>query len=131
MQFRIHVKDDRSDWWEEYDENIEEPRSWAENIIFNWNLSLRPHERKRELIEVKIVGTTDRQHQWEKRTDGMSVEFRGQSVDLMICSRCFITGKRHGLSSIVKRDSKYTAKRFEFCVGKDSSKHKDDENKTT
>ena len=52
---------------------------------------------------------------WYKLTDGMSVGFRGQLVDLMARRNRQVTGKVFGLHSKVKRDSKFKNKKYEYC----------------
>lgn len=118
MKFKIIVRDvDGEDTWEEeYDENTQDPRAWAENVIKFFNSTLKPDwEKPRELVDVVVLDERDIKHDWEKRTDGMSVNFRGNFVDLMRCRRCGITGKRYGISGRVKIDSKYRKKAFRRC----------------
>ena len=116
MKFKIHVKDSTSDWWEDYDKSIADPKKYAEEIISRFNATLRAHETPRELIEVQLIDPDNKKfHDWQKRTDGMSVNFRGSTVDLMYCKKCGITGKRFGISENVKIDSKYRKKAFQEC----------------
>lgn len=102
-----------------WDEHFEHPESvdfdeWIKATVAKFNDTLRPGEEPRELLSWKIEGD-DTKHNWVKRTDGMSVMFRGSYVDLMTCADCGVTGKRYGLSDVVKIDSKYRAKRFQEC----------------
>ena len=119
MKFRIFCKnkgtDDSTGHWEDYDKEVEDPQSWAKQTIENFNNSLKPGEQPRELLKVEILGEGNKFHDWIKRTGGMSVMFRGQCVDECYCSRCKVTGKRFGLSRFVKRDSKFRAKKYEYC----------------
>ena len=115
MKFRIKIKDINGEWWEDYDENIEDIDKWAKEVIKRFNKTLRPGENKRKKIELEILDNDNKSfHNWYKRTDGMSVEFRGTNVDIMQCSKCGITGKRYGISSI-KIDSKYRKKVYLRC----------------
>ena len=117
MKFRMHCKNQRSDWWEYFDKECCDPIVWATDCISRFNDTLRPGELPRELVEVDILDSANvPEHKWEKLTAGMSIMFRGSCVDLMRCSRCGVTGKRYGLGSSVKRDSVFRAKKYEKCV---------------
>ena len=123
MKIKITVKNATSEWSEEYDRagigdngNILQAQDWAYQLIETFNETLRPFEKRRELIGVEIIGKSAPAHDWIKRTNGMSVEFRGALVDLFECRKCGITGKRFRLGDAVKRDSKYKAQRFANCI---------------
>ena len=117
MKFKITVKDSSGQWDEEYDKDIDDPMLWALEIVERFNATLKIGEIPRELVDVVITDDNNSKfHKWVKRTDGMSVRFRGQIVDLMYCSNCGITGKRFGLSGTVKIDSKYRKKVFQNCA---------------
>lgn len=115
MIFEMHVKDIHSDWWESVNRNTSDPQKTAEEIVQSFNKSLRPHEAPRELIEIRVTDERQLKHEWVKRTDGMSVNFRGRAVDLMYCTRCHITGKRYGLNGLITIDSKFRKKAFREC----------------
>ena len=117
MEFTVICRNvgEEETWEEKYDENVENPRKWAEKIIKSFNETLRPYEKPRELVDVVVLNAKNNKHEWEKRTDGMSVRFRGHLVDLVYCKRCGITGKRYGMSHHVKIDSKYRKKAFKKC----------------
>ena len=117
MKFKILVRTENGqEWWEEYDKDIKNAQEWAKDTIDYFNNTLSPREKLRQLIKVEILDeSNERHHRWVKRTDGMSVTFRGQIVDLMFCERCRITGKREGLNDFVKIDSKYRKKAFREC----------------
>lgn len=116
MKFKIHIKTQSEDWWETYTKLIDDPHEWAKEITDQFNRTLRPKEQPRELIEVIIEDdANDELHDWFKRTDGMSVVFRGSFVDIMECRKCGITGKRFGIGAIIKIDSKYKKKVFQKC----------------
>ena len=115
MEFRMEITDGKSTWFEDEIRNVPDAQEEAERILNDFNNTLRRGELPRKLIGVKIINQDKRNHAWIKRTDGMSVNFRGGTVDLMYCQKCGITGKRSGLSANVKRDSKYRAKKYEFC----------------
>ncbi len=93
-----------------------DPQGWINDTVCKFNATLREGERARMCVSFKVVGT-ERRHRWVKMTAGQSVQFRGSTVDLHTCQDCGITGKRYGLSPVIKRDSKYRAKRYEFCTG--------------
>lgn len=117
--FRMQVKDDKTglSWWEEYERDIPIDRcqAEAEGIMRVWNDGLRPHENPRTLLKVDAVSDVFNGHRWEKSTGGMSVPFRGQHVDLYYCERCRITGKKFGLQSSVRIDSKFRGDKFKTC----------------
>lgn len=117
MKFTLYLKDETGrEWCENYDENTMDAFKWAENVVENFNKTLRPFETKRTLIKVVIDEDGNKSHhEWVKRTDGMSVVFRGSVADLMYCKKCGITGKRYGVRSKVKIDSKYRKKAFKYC----------------
>jgi hypothetical protein len=54
------------------------------------------------------------EHVWFKRTGGMSIHFRGHTVDIHECRLCGITAKSFGLGPVT-RDSKYRAKKYATC----------------
>ena len=118
MKFKIKVKSvgNPEPWWEEYSENIENAQLWAEKTILAFNNSLRPGETMRTLLAVEVDEVSgDEFHEWDKDIKGMSVNFRGECVDLMRCKKCGITGKRFGLRPAVIIDSKYRKKLFKNC----------------
>ena len=116
MIFSIIVVDARGEEWEEsYDRNTADPQKEAEGIIAFFNSTLRPGERPRTLVKVVLKDAENTNHTWEKMTSGMSVEFRKQIVDIMRCSVCGITGKRYGMITRVKIDSKFSKKAFQRC----------------
>jgi hypothetical protein len=104
-------------WKEFYEKNISDPEKWGKSIIESFNATLRPHERLRVFLGIEILGDKDNSelHEWEKMTSGMSVQFRGRHCDIMLCKKCGITGKRYGLSSAIKIDSKYRKKIYRKC----------------
>lgn len=122
MKIKMTIKRINSDytWEEEY--NIEagmEPREFAENLIDNFNNTLRPNETARELIGVMVIDENSeviRNHKWEKQ-NLVTIIKGGSSYDIMECSVCGITGKRYGLGGVVKRDSKYNANCYNTCDG--------------
>lgn len=123
MKIKITVRDtsSRTEWTETYDRvgigdngNLQQAEDWALQLIKHFNETLHPGESRREVVRTEIAGVSTA-HDWYKRTDGMSARIGGRIVDVFECSKCGITGKRAGLSSIVKRDSKYRAKKFAVC----------------
>lgn len=55
MKFKIRVKNEKDDWWEEYEKNCDDPELWALEIVERFNETLRPRELPRELLEVVIL----------------------------------------------------------------------------
>ena len=117
MKFKILVcTQDGREWWEDYDKNITDPKKWAVDTIDMFNRTLKSYEKPRILLNVTVLDNdNDKHHLWVKKTDGMSVKFRGSLVDMMYCSACGITGKRYGFSGEVTLDSKYNKKAFREC----------------
>ena len=120
IQIKVRVVSTGQEWTEDYDKvgigengNIQQAEDWAFQLVKQFNDGCRPGESHRELLSTKLTGAST-EHEWYKRTDGMSVEFRGQLVDVFEC-RCGITGKRFGLSGAIKRDSKFKAKKYGAC----------------
>ena len=123
-KIRITVKNlvTGSDWTEEYDKpgigdngNLGQAEDWAFNLIEWFNSTCKPGESHRLLVATELVGESGHHHDWYKRTDGMSVEFRGRLVDLFECRKCGVTGKKMGLDTPIKRDHKFRAKKYAEC----------------
>ncbi|WP_291566730.1 MULTISPECIES: hypothetical protein [unclassified Clostridium] len=122
MKIEMEVKKINTEytWKETY--NIEsdiDPKLYAEQLVANFNATLRPNESPRELVHVKIIEQDSEvmhQHTWEKQNLFTLKNINGY-YDVMKCSRCEVTGKRYGLNEYVKRDSKYKAKCYETCEG--------------
>lgn len=116
MRFRIFCTDGGKEWSEEYNKDVADANKWAADTIEYFNDTLRPGENPRKLIKVEVLENSNEEfHRWVKRTDGMSVIFRGKMVDLMFCEKCRITGKKYGLSGNVIIDSKFRKKAFKKC----------------
>lgn len=117
MKFKILVQNQKGmEWWESYDKDVPDPQEWARETVAWYNEVLRPGELPRTLLKVEIIETSnDKFHKWAKSITGMSVPFRGQTVDIMYCEKCGITGKRYGLAENIKIDSKYRGKKFVDC----------------
>ena len=116
MKFKMQVKCDGCEpWWEEYDKDTDDPQKWAEDIVAWFNSTCRPGEKPRTLLAVEIIDSTSKHHKWVKHVKGMSIQFRGATCDIMYCSVCGITGKRYGLNNVIKRDSKFRKKAFDYC----------------
>lgn len=110
------ITDGNVTWDEKY--NIADDidmTSYINNILDNFNSSLRPNENKRTLVSVDEIGKGTEKHKWSK-TSGATIQGTHGMYDKYVCKVCGITGKRYGLSSEVKRDSKYNAKCYETCT---------------
>lgn len=110
-----------STWTEEYEIDSDNTDAWALKTIQNFNATLRPGEKARELVSVKVLADVNsiqkKEHEWEK-TNLYTIIRGSQNYDTMKCSNCHITAKRFGLGdSMIKRDSKYRAKKYEHCQG--------------
>ena len=94
MKIRIRVRSlvTGNEWTEDYDKvgigengNLAQAEDWAFQLVKRFNDTCRPNESKRELLSTELIGvSTD--HDWYKRTDGMSVSFRGRITDIFECS---------------------------------------------
>lgn len=58
MKFKIHVKNDLSEWWESYDENevtdLDSAIQFGKMITYHWNRTLRTQEQPRSFIEARL-----------------------------------------------------------------------------
>lgn len=116
MKFKILVKNKNEEWWEDYNINTDDPEKLSSGMVNSFNDSLRPGESPRKLLKVEIISEKNIKHDWIKRTDGMSVLFRGEHVDLIYCGKCGITGKRYGMGNPTRIDSKYRLKKYQTCT---------------
>lgn len=122
MKIKMEVKNLNTDytWKETYDiESNIDPKLYAEQLIANFNATLRPNESPRELVGVEIIESNSEvihQHDWSKQNLA-TLKNRNGYYDAMKCSRCGVTGKRYGIGSGVVRDSKYKAKCYGTCEG--------------
>lgn len=100
-----------------FNETHTDLNAWATALIQRYNDTLRPGERARFLDRVELSEVADRQvnreHDWHK-TNLVTVEYRGQYFDKMVCTRCKVTGKRYGVDSVT-HDAKFKAKKYMYC----------------
>ena len=54
-------------------------------------------------------------HQWGKTNLFTVIPNSGALYDIMKCSECGITGKRHGLNETINRDRQYKPKVYQYC----------------
>jgi hypothetical protein len=123
-KIRITVRNVKTgnEWTEDYDKvgigdngNLLQAEDWAFQLVKWFNDALRPEESPRELLKTELIGASTA-HDWYKRTNGMSVQFRGQLVDVFECRKCGVTGKKFRLDSVdVRRDAKFKAKKYDVC----------------
>lgn len=101
---------------EDEDEWVED--SWLgihpEQVIENFNKSLRPGERPRILIAAMELEERDKPHDWAKTNLVTKMDKTGQ-YDSYKCSICGVTGKRRSLGGYVTQDKKYKASKYQFC----------------
>lgn len=60
MRFKIHVKNEDGDWWEEYDEKTHDAMAWAEKTVEKFNNTLKAREKPRTLIKVEVLNKNKR-----------------------------------------------------------------------
>lgn len=63
MIIKLKIKNSQKEWTETYDKpeikNLENAKVWGKSIVGNFNRTLKPYERKRELVSVEIVNKKD------------------------------------------------------------------------
>jgi len=119
MDIEIHVLNINTNdiLVEKYQIDSEEnAQKWAENLVDNFNRTLRPYESPRKLIKVEIVDDSAMlsSHKWEKQ-NLVAIIKGNTNYDEYKCKICGVTGKRKGLSSYIRHDSKYQAKCYDHC----------------
>ena len=123
MKFRMLVRDGLArdgsidEWWEEHDKPVTDPEKWAKAIVARFNCTLRPGEKRRELVEVEILDVVSfKEHTWKKQNLTTVLDAYGGSHDVMKCKVCGITGKRYGLGPGIALDPKYArSKVYQRC----------------
>lgn len=104
---------------ETYEQETSDPEEWCRDIIKWFNDTLRPHETKRVFVRCEIIGEVPpAEHKWFKvtaMTQATTGQRHGQFYDAMKCERCGVTGKRFGLGTYVKLDSKWRRKAYRRC----------------
>ncbi len=114
IEIEVRAVGGKSSWKEEY--NCEgDPNQYAKNLIARFNSTLREGEIPREVVNVTVLDEKENNHEWRK-VNAITVSHAGRTFDKYECERCGITGKRHGVA-LLKRDSKYKAKKYEKCQG--------------
>ena len=105
---------------ETYDQITTDPEKWSRDIIAWFNSTLRPHETRRVFVRCEVVGEVPpAEHRWFKVTAMTKQMVGGQRhgalYDAMECERCGVTGKRYGIGSFVKLDSRWRKAAFKRC----------------
>lgn len=119
MEFKILVKDSRSEWWEPYNKpevvDLESAEEAGRGIVEYFNGSLRPGERPRTFIRAEMSNNGDARepHEWEK-TNLYTIMERGRSFDTARCKKCGVTAKRFGVGE-PRLDSAFKAQVFRHC----------------
>lgn len=98
-------------WTEEITTVLKENETIADNarnVIDHFNDTCRPNEPHRVFVIARPIATKGNlKHNFQKHS---LVTERG-GYDIYKCTRCGATGKRHGLSSGITIDKRFT----EFC----------------
>jgi len=125
MKFEIKIGNEDGSgepWWEDFDKPYQTQKevtdfaAWAVNYF---NSTLLAGEKPRKFLgEVKIIALG---HDWKKTTIVMRTTKNRQNkhgimYDEYQCARCGITGRRYGVSDVIKRDDKYKAMKYEDCT---------------
>lgn len=121
MKFNLHVKfaEGGAPWVEDYNRSDitseVEARKYAEQIIENFNNTLRPDEKARKLLDVTFEDNKrEPLHVWRKSNLYTLVDGRMNAYDTLRCTVCEVTAKRYGLCQIVI-DRHFRAKRYLVC----------------
>lgn len=101
MMFTLWSKDvdqpDSTAWSEDYNEDVDDPRAWAEETLARFNATLRRGERPRVLLRVEVKpNDKPLKHVWHK-TNLITIIVRNDNYDTYQCERCGMTAKRHGI----------------------------------
>jgi hypothetical protein len=86
-------------------------------ILDRFNSTLRSHEKPRRIIMIRTkypYAKKSNEHDWEKQ-NLVTIIKNEVLYDIYKCTKCHITGKRFGVSSVIQRDDKYKSKKYEFC----------------
>ena len=121
MKFRIRcrkVGDTGEGWWENYDKPTTDPNQWAKECIEQFNMTLRPNESPREVLEVATVGPSEydlhEAHDWGEKENLVTVQGRdGSLYDTYRCQKCGTTGKRFGVEERIVPDN--PSKAYKYC----------------
>lgn len=129
FKFKVTTKNNPAGFWENHNENSVVDQESADKLARGWVKSYNATEvlrygekaETREIVCVEFVGDGDRQHEFEKR-NLYTVAGDGHAPrDKWVCKHCGCEGLRYGLSSTIKRTGKWTAKKYEFCKGKEDN----------
>lgn len=69
MRFKIHVKNEKHDWWEEDVKNITDPNEYGKVIVDEYNRTLRTGEFPRTFIEAEIIDADEMEETREYETE--------------------------------------------------------------
>jgi hypothetical protein len=101
---------------ETYEVDTDDPEKYCRELLVWFNSTLRPHERQRDFVRCEaVVEVPPSEHKWRKKTAMTQQRANSRPYDCMECERCGIMGKRYGLNSFVKIDSKYRLKVYKRC----------------
>lgn len=116
MMFKMHVKDEQSDWWEDFGEYANESAATAraEEYVARFNSGLRQGETTRTLLGVAEDSGAKLEHNWQKQNAFTREDHRGM-FDIVKCARCGCEARRYGLRRIV-RGQKFRAKKWAVCT---------------
>ena len=116
MKFKMIVsyKGSKDTWEEVEDQQVEDAHAWSVECIQQFNNTLQPGEKARELHSVEILDVDSKKdHDWEK-TNLVTIIEGKRIYDTHKCRSCGITAKRFGLGDIVL-DWNFKAKVYQRC----------------
>lgn len=111
------IANDKESWTEDFQmPDAENPFTWVNNLVQEFNDTLRPGERVRKLIRVrtKLPNGYPVPHEWEKASI-VTEEANGRTFDRYRCKICGITGKRFGLGGTIVKDKRYNKEKHRMC----------------
>jgi nitrous oxide reductase accessory protein NosL len=97
--------------------SLEEAKNKFLKILENFNQTLRPYEKARELVSIVEGGMADVKHQWEKQNLSTICD-KHSMYDIMRCRLCGCMGKRYGVGEGgIQLDNKFRTKKWQSCPG--------------
>lgn len=128
MRFIIkvqHADANPETWDEDYNrpeiKTFQEAQTWSYVLVKNFNATLRPGERPRNVVSVRLdeSAPTLPDHDYVKQNLVTLIDPRGGFYDVLKCRYCAVSGRRYGLVNF-RLDRKYRAQKWQHCKGQKS-----------